>query len=57
MTFATYQDNDGRFHRRLVGDDGIALARSATGFDPRKDARRAAADMRPGAGSAGDAQG
>jgi uncharacterized protein YegP (UPF0339 family) len=47
LQFVIYQDNAGQFHWRLVGDDGVKLAVSATAFGSR-----AAADVHLRAGSA-----
>ena len=52
MHFMTYQDNRGRFHWSLVGEDGVSLAVSATAFSSREDAQQAAAQVHSGAGSA-----
>jgi uncharacterized protein YegP (UPF0339 family) len=42
MKLETYQDNGGRYHWRLVANDGTALAGSIDTYDSRDDARRAA---------------
>ena len=52
MRFVIDQNNDGRFHWRLSGDDGSDLAVSATSFDSAALAGRAAADVHMNAGSA-----
>jgi uncharacterized protein YegP (UPF0339 family) len=52
MRFAIDEDNDDRFHWRLIGDDGSYLAVSAVSFASAKDARRAAHDVHLHAGSA-----
>jgi uncharacterized protein YegP (UPF0339 family) len=52
MQFVIYQDNGGRFHWRLVGDDGERLAISAEDFGTAEEARVAAADVHEQAGSA-----
>jgi uncharacterized protein YegP (UPF0339 family) len=52
MQFAIYQDNGGRFHWRLVGDDGGRLALSAEDFGTAEEARCAAADVHEHAGAA-----
>jgi hypothetical protein len=52
MRFVIDQNNDGRFHWRLTGDDGTDLARSATSFGSATAAGRAAADVQRDAGSA-----
>jgi uncharacterized protein YegP (UPF0339 family) len=56
MQFVIEQDNDGRFHWYLVGDDGEELAVSSTSFGSAEDARRAAAEVRLHAGSAAGAE-
>jgi uncharacterized protein YegP (UPF0339 family) len=52
MRFVIDQNNDGRFHWRLIGDDGSDLALSAVSFDSATAAGRAAADVHANAGSA-----
>jgi uncharacterized protein YegP (UPF0339 family) len=52
MRFVIDQDNDGRFHWRLTGDDDADLAVSAVSFASATDAGRAAADVHQHAGSA-----
>jgi uncharacterized protein YegP (UPF0339 family) len=52
MQFVIYQDNGGRFHWRLVGDDGGRLAISAEDFGTADEARRAAAAVHEHAGAA-----
>ena len=52
MRFVIDQDNDGRFHWRLTGDDGADLAVSATSFASAAEAGRAASDVHLHAGSA-----
>jgi uncharacterized protein YegP (UPF0339 family) len=56
MRFEIYRDNGGQFHLCLAGEDGTRLAVSATAFGSPQDARRAAADVRLHAGSAGGAE-
>ena len=56
MQFVIDQDTGGQFHRRLVGDDGVELAVSATAFGSRQDDRRAAPDVPLRAGSATGAE-
>jgi uncharacterized protein YegP (UPF0339 family) len=56
MRFVIEQDNDGRFHWHLVGDDGAELAVSSVSFGSPEDARRAAADVWLHAGSASGAE-
>ena len=56
MQFVIDQDTGGQFHWRLVGDDGVELAVSATAFGSRQDARRAAPDVPLRAGSATGAE-
>jgi uncharacterized protein YegP (UPF0339 family) len=52
MQFVIYQDNCGRFHWSLVGEDGVSVAVSANAFSARGDALRAASQVHLGAGSA-----
>jgi uncharacterized protein YegP (UPF0339 family) len=52
MRFVIDQNNDGRFHWRLTGDDGSDLALSAASFDSATAAGRAAADVHLNAGAA-----
>ena len=52
MQFTIYKDNGGRFHWRLVGDDGTEVAVSAASFGSGDDAQRAAADVREHAATA-----
>ena len=52
MRFVIDQDNDGRFHWRLTGDDGADLAVSAGSFASAAAAGRAAAHVHLNAGSA-----
>lgn len=52
MRFVTCQDNGGRFHWSLEGEDGVSLAVSATGFSSREDAQQVATQVHLGAGSA-----
>ena len=52
MRFVIYQDNGGRFHWSLDGEDGVSVAVSATGFSSRWDAQQAATQVHLGAGSA-----
>jgi uncharacterized protein YegP (UPF0339 family) len=52
MRFVIDQNNDGRFHWRLTGDDGVDLAVSATSFGSASDAGRAATEVHEHAGSA-----
>jgi hypothetical protein len=52
MRFVIDHTNDGRFHWRLIGDDGADLALSAVSFDSATAAGRAAADVHLNAGSA-----
>jgi len=52
MRFVIDQNNDGHFHWRLTGDDGVDLAVSPVSFDSATDACRAAADVHLHAGSA-----
>jgi hypothetical protein len=52
MRFVIDHTNDGRFHWRLIGDDGADLALSAASFDSATAAGRAAADVHLNAGSA-----
>jgi uncharacterized protein YegP (UPF0339 family) len=52
MRFVIDQDNGGRFHWRLTGDDGAELAVSAASFASATAAGRAAADVHLNAGSA-----
>ncbi len=52
MQFTIYKDNRGRFHWRLVGDDGTEVALSAASFGSGDDAQRAAADVREHAATA-----
>jgi hypothetical protein len=51
MRFVTHQDNDDRFHWRLIGDDGADLAVSARAFAFAIAAGRAAAEVHLNAGS------
>ena len=51
MRFVIYEDNGGRFHWRLVGDDGASVAVSAAAFDSQADARLAAAEVYRDAGA------
>ena len=57
MQFVIYEDNGGRFHWRLVGDDGDKLAISADDFNTAEEARHAAADVHEHAGAAAGAGG
>ena len=57
MQFVIYQDNGGRFHWRLVGDDGDTLAFSAYDFGTAEEARHAAADVHEHAGAAAGTSG
>jgi uncharacterized protein YegP (UPF0339 family) len=52
MRFVIDQNNDGQFHWRLTGDDGVDLAVSAVSFASAAAAGRAAADVHQNAGSA-----
>jgi hypothetical protein len=52
VQFVIYQDNGGRFHWRLVGDDAAKLAISAYDFGTAEEARVAAADVHEHAGAA-----
>ena len=52
MRFVIHQDDDGRFHWRLTGDDGRDLARSAASFRSAAAAGRAAAHVGRTAGTA-----
>jgi uncharacterized protein YegP (UPF0339 family) len=52
MQFVIDQDNDNRFHWRLVGDDGAYLAVSAASFVSAAEAQRAATDVHLHAGAA-----
>jgi uncharacterized protein YegP (UPF0339 family) len=52
MQFVIYQDNGGRFHWCLVGDDGGRLAISAEDFGSAEEARVAAAAVHDHAGAA-----
>jgi uncharacterized protein YegP (UPF0339 family) len=52
MQFVIDQDNDNRFHWRLVGDDGTYLAVSAASFVSAMEAQRAATDVYLHAGAA-----
>ena len=52
MQFVIDQDNDNRFHWRIVGDDGAYLPVSAASFASAKEACRAARDVPLHAGSA-----
>jgi hypothetical protein len=51
MRFVIDLNNVGRFHWRLIGDDGADLALSAASFASAADAGRAAALVRLHAGS------
>jgi hypothetical protein len=53
MPFVIYKDNGGRFHWRLIGDDGGKRAISAEDFGTAEEARLAAADVHERAGAAG----
>jgi hypothetical protein len=53
MQFVIYKDNGGRFHWRLIGDDGGKRAISAEDFGTAEEARLAAADVHERAGAAG----
>jgi uncharacterized protein YegP (UPF0339 family) len=57
MQFVIYQDNGGRFHWRLVGDDGGRLAISVEDFGTADEARLAAADVHEHAGAAAGTSG
>jgi hypothetical protein len=52
MRFVIDQDRRGRFHWRLVGDDGVDLAVSAVAFASATAAGRAASEVQVQAGSA-----
>jgi uncharacterized protein YegP (UPF0339 family) len=52
MQFVIYQDNGGRFHWRLSGDDGGKLAISAEDFGTAEEARLAAVAVHEHAGAA-----
>jgi uncharacterized protein YegP (UPF0339 family) len=52
MRFIIDQNNDGRFHWRLTGNDGADVALSATSFGSASDAGRAATEVHQHAGSA-----
>ena len=52
MRFVIDQNNDGEFHWRLAGDDGVDLAVSPASFASATAACRAAADVHRHAGSA-----
>jgi uncharacterized protein YegP (UPF0339 family) len=52
MQFVIYQDNGGRFHWRLMGDDGGKVAVSAGHFGTAEEARQAAADVHEHTGAA-----
>lgn len=52
MQFEVYMDNGGRFHWRLVGDDGTAVAVSAADFASEQTARESADDTRALIGAA-----
>jgi hypothetical protein len=52
MRFTIDEDNDDRFHWRLMGDDGSYLAVSAVSFDSAEEALRAAHDVHLHAGEA-----
>jgi len=54
MHFVIDQDNHGRFHWRLVGDDGDDLALSAQAFASAPAAGAAASAVRLQAGSAAE---
>jgi uncharacterized protein YegP (UPF0339 family) len=56
VTFEIFKDNGGHFHWRLVSDGGMAVAVCAAGYGSVRDARRAAADVHLGAGSATGAE-
>ena len=51
MRFVIYEDNGGRFHWRLVREDGASVALSAAAFDSPADARLAAAEVHRDAGT------
>lgn len=57
MQFVIEQDNDNRFHWRLVGDDGTYLAVSAASFVSAADAQRAAAEVHLHAAAATGSEG
>lgn len=46
MQIEVYRDNGGRFHWRLVGDDGIAVAVSSAEFTTERAARDSADAIR-----------
>ena len=52
MQFTIYKDNGGRFHWRVVGDDGAQVAVSAASFGSAGEAQRAAADVQEHAAAA-----
>ena len=54
MQFEIYRESGAQYHWRLVGDDGIKLAVSATTFGSARAAHRAAAEVRLNAASADD---
>ena len=46
MQIEVYKDNGGRFHWRLIGDDGIAVAVSSAKFTTERAARDSADTIR-----------
>jgi uncharacterized protein YegP (UPF0339 family) len=56
MRFDIYEDNDGRYHWSLIGEDDLRVAVSPTGFASATAARHAAAAVHSGAGSATGAE-
>ncbi len=52
MKFKVYKDRRGEFRWRLVASNGRTVADSGEGYDSRSNARRAAENVKAGAGSA-----
>jgi uncharacterized protein YegP (UPF0339 family) len=51
MKLETYKDNGGRYHWRLVADDGTAVAASSATYASREDAHGAARKVHDDAGA------
>ena len=52
MKFKIYRDRRGEYRWRLIAANGRTVADSAEGYDSRSNARRAAENVKAGAGTA-----